>query len=268
MKKTNLRLLDERLALSDGAIDFSLASAIPSRERVISILWSIIRLIFPRLYAIDEKSATDSESLFLSLASALSSFVGENPDLAEQKITEILYDLPKIKSSLTADAVAIYEGDPAATSPLEVMRCYPGFLAIMIQRISHAFYLRNIPYLPRMMTEYAHERTGIDIHPGARIGESFCIDHGTGVVIGETAEIGDRVKIYQGVTIGAKSFEKDHTGRLIKGKKRHPKIGNDCIIYAGATILGGDTVVGDGCIVGGNVWLTHSLAPGEKIYYS
>jgi serine O-acetyltransferase len=138
----------------------------------------------------------------------------------------------------------------------------------MVYRTARLFYVRSIPYIPRIMTERAHRLTGIDIHPGASIGESFCIDHGTGVVIGETATIGDRVKIYQGVTIGAKSFEPDGSGGLVKGKKRHPDIGNDCVIYAGATILGGDTVIGDGCIIGGNVWLTHSIPPGSRLYYN
>ena len=212
--------------------------------------------------------AESAERLFVSLKSLLYAVSDkDNAQAADDRATEILYGLPTVKEALIKDAVAIYEGDPAARSIYEVMLCYPGFFAIMVQRIAHAFFIRNIPYLPRMMTEYAHEKTGIDIHPGAVTGESFCIDHGTGVVIGETAEIGDGVKIYQGVTIGAKSFEKDERGVLIKGKKRHPKIGDNCIIYAGATILGGDTVIGDGCIIGGNVWLTHSLPPGRTVYY-
>jgi serine O-acetyltransferase len=148
------------------------------------------------------------------------------------------------------------------------MLCYPGFYAITVYRIAHLLYELDIPYLPRMMSEIAHSETGVDIHPGAIIGNRFCIDHGTGVVIGETARIGDGVKIYQGVTIGAKSFATDSDGRLIRGIKRHPDIGNGCIIYANATILGGDTVIGDNSVIGGNVWLTHSVPSGSKIYYN
>lgn len=188
-------------------------------------------------------------------------------DGEKETALDIIASLPRVKRALFSDAIAIFEGDPAATSPHEVMMCYPGFYAIAVQRIAHVFYMKGIPYLPRIMTEHAHSKTGIDIHPGAEIGDSFCIDHGTGVVIGETAEIGNNVKIYQGVTIGARSFERDGEGRLIKGKKRHPTIGNNCIIYAGATILGGDTVIGDGCIIGGNVWLTHSLSAGSRVYF-
>ena len=191
----------------------------------------------------------------------------ERKNEAEKLSEEIFLIFPEIKKRLLKDALAIYEGDPAAISPSEVILTYPGFYAISVYRVAHEFYLRKIPYIPRIMTELAHERTGIDIHPGASIGESFCIDHGTGIVIGETTVIGDRVKIYQGVTLGARSFELGEDGNPVKGVKRHPEIGNDCIIYAGATILGGETKIGDGCTVGGNVWLTHSLPAGEIIYY-
>ena len=149
----------------------------------------------------------------------------------------------------------------------EIILCYPGFYAILVYRIAHLLYTLSIPFLPRMISEVAHSRTGIDIHPGAKIGARFCIDHGPGVVIGETARIGDRVKIYQGVTIGAKSFATDKDGRLIREIKRHPDIGNGCVIYANATILGGDTVIGDNSIIGGNVWLTHSVPNDSRVYY-
>ena len=148
------------------------------------------------------------------------------------------------------------------------MLSYPGFYAVLVYRIAHEFYIRGIPFISRMMTEHAHEKTGIDIHAGASIGEYFFIDHGTGIVIGETTTIGDHVKIYQGVTLGAKSFELDGDGNPVKGIKRHPDIGNNVIIYANATILGGNTRVGDGCVIGGNVWLTHSVEPGRTVYYS
>ena len=162
---------------------------------------------------------------------------------------------------------AAYEGDPAARSTTEIMLTYPAFEAISIFRLAHELYVLKVPMLPRLMTEYAHRITGIDIHPGATVGRYFFIDHGTGVVIGETCTIGDHVKLYQGVTLGAKSFELDENGNPVKGIKRHPDIGNHVVIYAGATILGGRTRIGDGCVVGGNVWLTHSLNPGETISY-
>jgi serine O-acetyltransferase len=168
---------------------------------------------------------------------------------------------------LDTDIQAIYEGDPAAKTRAEVILCYPGFYAIMIYRMAHELYTLGVPYIPRIMTEYAHEKTGIDINPGAKIGEYFCIDHGTGIVIGETAVIGSHVKLYQGVTIGAKSFAKDENGNPVKGGKRHPNIGSHVVIYANATILGGDTTIGDYCTVGGNVWLVDSLAPGSTIIH-
>ena len=148
---------------------------------------------------------------------------------------------------------------------IRVMLAYPAFEAISIFRIAHELYLMKVPMLPRMMTEYAHSLTGIDIHPGATVGPYFFIDHGTGVVIGETTVIGEHVKLYQGVTLGAKSFAVKADGTLVKGNKRHPNIGSNVVIYAGATILGGDTYIGDNCVIGGNVWLTHSVEPGKRV---
>lgn len=174
--------------------------------------------------------------------------------------------LPEIASVLRTDIVAAYEGDPAAKSTEEVLLAYPSFEAISVFRLAHCLQTLGVPMLPRMMTESAHGKTGIDIHPGATIGKYFFIDHGTGVVIGETTVIGEHVKLYQGVTLGAKSFPADENGNPIKGIRRHPHIGNNVIIYAGATILGGDTVIGDNCVIGGNVWLTHSVAPGSVVY--
>ena len=173
--------------------------------------------------------------------------------------------LSEIKEILNTDVRAAYEGDPAAKSEEEVMLAYPGFEAVSIFRLAHKLHELRVPILPRMMTEYAHTMTGIDIHPGATIGRYFFIDHGTGVVIGETTTIGEHVKLYQGVTLGAKSFDVNPDGTLIKGIKRHPDIGNNVVIYAGATILGGDTVIGDNCVIGGSVWLTHSVEPGRKV---
>ena len=163
------------------------------------------------------------------------------------------------------DITAAYEGDPAAKSPDEIILAYPAFTAISAYRTAHELYVMGVPLVPRIITEYAHRLTGIDIHPGASIGEYFFIDHGTGVVIGETSTIGRRVKIYQNVTIGAKSFDVSPDGSLVKGIKRHPDIGNNVVIYAGATILGGDTVIGDNCVIGGNVWLTRSVESGRVV---
>lgn len=180
-------------------------------------------------------------------------------------ITQLLEKLPEIRKTLWTDIIAAYQGDPAARSPDEIILAYPAFTAISAYRIAHRLYVMNVPLIPRIITEYAHRLTGIDIHPGATIGEYFFIDHGTGVVIGETSTIGSRVKIYQNVTIGAKSFDVAPDGSLVKGIKRHPDIGNNVVIYAGATILGGQTVIGDHCVIGGNVWLTHSVKAGEVV---
>ena len=176
--------------------------------------------------------------------------------------------LPEIKDILLSDVQAAYEGDPAAKSTDEVIVTYPAFTAIGVYRIAHELYVRQVPLIPRIMTEYAHRVTGIDIHPGATIGRRFFIDHGTGVVIGETTTIGEHVKLYQHVTLGARSFEVAEDGSLVKGIKRHPDLGNNVIVYAGATILGGDTHIGNDCVIGGNVWLTHSVPDGETVIAS
>jgi len=200
------------------------------------------------------------------LAAALS-YVTDS-DHAGRTVQELMTSLPSIKEVLMSDVISAYEGDPAAKSTDEVIITYPAFTAIGVYRIAHELYLRKIPMVPRIMTEYAHRRTGIDIHPGATIGRSFFIDHGTGVVIGETTTIGEHVKLYQHVTLGARSFEVSDDGSLVKGIKRHPDIGNNVVIYAGATILGGDTRIGDDCVIGGNVWLTHSVPAGETVIAS
>jgi serine O-acetyltransferase len=191
-------------------------------------------------------------------------------DCAEQArktVTALLDSLPAIRDMLQEDIQAAYEGDPAARSTMEIVMSYPGLYAITVHRIAHALYEQGLPLIPRVMSEHAHSRTGIDIHPGAAIGPGFFIDHGTGVVIGETCRIGRRVKLYQGVTLGALSFAKDETtGALIKGMKRHPDVEDNVIIYAGATILGGDTVIGNGSVIGGNVWLVRSVPAGSKVY--
>lgn len=172
--------------------------------------------------------------------------------------------LPEIQSTLAGDARAAYEGDPAAASPDEAVFCYPGMLAITSYRLAHELHRLGVPLIPRIITEHAHSQTGIDIHPGAKIGDRFFIDHGTGVVIGESAEIGDRVRIYQGVTLGAKSFPMDDQGKPVKGVPRHPIVEDDVVIYAGATILG-RIRIGRGSVIGGNVWVTNDVGPGSRV---
>ena len=184
---------------------------------------------------------------------------------AEIKTAALIETLPKVKELIKTDVTAAYEGDPAAKSIDEILLAHPAFTAICIYRIAHELVGLQVPLVPRMLTEYAHEQTGIDIHPGAAIGPYFFIDHGTGVVIGETVTIGHHVKLYQNVTLGARSFEVGEDGVLVKGIKRHPDIGNNVVIYAGATILGGDTYIGDNCVIGGNVWLTRSVEPGKLV---
>ena len=185
---------------------------------------------------------------------------------AREVVRTLFAKLPEIRSLLQDDVLAAYEGDPAAHSNMEIVMAYPGLMAVATHRVAHVLYEEGVHLLPRVMSEYAHSRTGIDIHPGATIGRGFFIDHGTGVVIGETCVIGRNVKL-QGVTLGARSFQKDSEGRLVKGIKRHPNVEDDVIIYANATILGGDTVIGKGSIIGGNVWLAHSVPPGSRIFY-
>jgi serine O-acetyltransferase len=181
---------------------------------------------------------------------------------AARIVTEFLDRIPAVRQMLAADVQAAFDGDPAAQSPDETVFCYPGMFAIFVQRMAHEFYSRNVPLLPRIMTEHAHSLTGIDIHPGARLGRSFFIDHGTGVVVGETTEIGDNVKLYQGVTLGAVAPQ---YGQALRGEKRHPTIQDDVTIYAGATILGGQTVIGRGAVIGGNVFITSSVPPFMRV---
>ena len=179
----------------------------------------------------------------------------------EQLTLKLLERLPEIRRVLATDVQAAYDGDPACKSLDEVIFCYPGLDAITVHRIAHELYLLNVPFIPRMMAEWSHKETGIDIHPGATIGESFFIDHGTGVVIGETTVIGKQVKLYQGVTLGALSFPNDSDGNIIRTMKRHPTIDDRVVVYASATILGGETIVGHDSVIGSSVWLTRSVQP-------
>jgi serine O-acetyltransferase len=184
---------------------------------------------------------------------------------SEDVVLRLFQKIPELRRILNTDVRAAYEGDPAAASIEEVVFSYPSIQAISAYRVAHELFLDDVPMIPRIITEYAHSRTGIDIHPGARIGESFFIDHGTGVVIGATAVIGRNVKLYQGVTLGALSISRGEiSGR--SDEKRHPTIEDDVTIYAGASIHGGETVIGHGSVIGGNVWLTRSVPPGSKIF--
>lgn len=240
------------------------------KELTIALLGHLRSAMFPQIFG-DRDGRRHSDACVLSLQNAfvllqqaLQSVMPAGGDVVREAL-ELIRALPEIKSTLETDVLAAYEGDPAAKSTDEVMLTYPAFEAISIFRIAHKLYSMGIPILPRMMTEYAHRITGIDIHPGATIGTHFFIDHGTGVVIGETTTIGCHVKLYQGVTLGAKSFDVNPDGSLVKGVKRHPDLGDNVVVYAGATILGGNTVIGDNCVIGGNVWLTHSVPAGETV---
>jgi serine O-acetyltransferase len=181
---------------------------------------------------------------------------------AAQVVSTLLDRIPHVREMLAEDVQAAFEGDPAAQNTDETIFCYPGLFAIFVQRVAHEFLKLKVPLLPRIMTEYAHSRTGVDIHPGAKLGRRFFIDHGTGVVVGETTEIGDNVKVYQGVTLGALA---PGYGQALRGHKRHPTIEDDVTIYAGATILGGDTVIGRGAVIGGNVFITSSVPPLNQV---
>jgi len=257
---------------------------LPSRDSVIAAVEALRSVLFPGYFGISEMSA---ESMRFHVGSTLDRVVGlleeqikrglcfvcEEDDAArcaecEDRASEIaqrfLSMLPGIRSVLATDVQAAYECDPAATSRDEAIFCYPGILAITNYRLAHALHDLGVPLIPRIITEHAHAATGIDIHPGAVIGSSFFIDHGTGVVVGETCRIGDGVRIYQGVTLGAKSFPLDDRGRPVKGVPRHPIVEDSVIIYSGATILGRVTI-GRGSVIGGNVWITSDVPPGSRV---
>lgn len=251
---------------------------IPNRKEVVKVIKDLQSLLFPDYFKHSEGSEnvlSQTElllNIYNRLAEQIKGACEFNNTIMEKTPSELcdafIEQLPMVKKLLIKDIEAIYEGDPAAKCHQEVLICYPGFYAISIYRIANVLYNLNVPLIPRIMTEFAHEKTGVDIHAGATIGENFCIDHGTGIVIGETTTIGNRVKIYQGVTLGAKSFKLDENGNPVKDIKRHPDIGNNVVIYANATILGGDTKIGDNCIIGGNTWLTHSVESGKVVYYN
>ncbi len=256
---------------------------LPTHAEVIRVLATLHELLFPgyigaqgltganlRLHVESHmawlyEAVTEQVSRAISHSRALDVSCADAEREAAEIAAEFLSQLPAIRETLATDVQAAYDGDPAATCLDEIIFSYPGLYAVMVYRVAHEFYKMGVPLLPRIMTEHAHHRTGIDIHPGTQIGSSFFIDHGTGVVIGGTAIIGSNVKLYQGVTIGAFSFDRDSEGRLIRNTKRHPTIEDDVVIYAGATILGGDTVIGRASVIGGNVWLTHSVPAGTRV---
>lgn len=249
---------------------------LPDKGAVIGLLKEIRRLVFPAYYGDPELMTLPVEDYTALLLERIEGQLARQialalPEEQEQRASvlarEVVEALPGVQRLLLTDLDATFESDPAAASKEEILFAYPGLFAIFVYRVAHELYLRQIPMIPRIMSEYAHSRTGIDIHPGAQIGAHFFIDHGTGIVVGETTVIGENVKLYQGVTLGAKSFELDEDGNPVKGIKRHPNIGSHVVIYANATILGGTTTVGDHCVIGGNVWLTHSVEPGQTVYY-
>ncbi|HXG10843.1 MAG TPA: serine O-acetyltransferase EpsC [Gemmataceae bacterium] len=252
---------------------------LPSREVIVEILDDLMDILYPGFwrrqnlhlgnveYHVGDVIDGLHDKLTQQITRALRhEYCHQTPEVdfeavAQQKAIELLRRLPELRLLLDEDVQAAYEGDPAAKGYHEIIFCYPGLEAVTIYRLAHELLLLGVPLIPRMMTEYAHSKTGIDIHPGARIGRGFFIDHGTGVVIGETCDIGNNVKLYQGVTLGALSFPRDADGNIIRGMKRHPTLEDDVVVYANATILGGETVIGHHSVIGSSVWLTHSVPP-------
>ena len=239
--------------------------ALPLKRDVAAFVDGLLGILFPQL---SEESGATADEIQVSLTLVrrdLRALLGplEAPAHATEVARSFVGALPDLYGQIRLDGEAIVAGDPAAESLDEVISAYPGFLAIAVHRVAHEIHRLGVRVLPRLLAEVAHTRTGIDIHPGAAIGRGLCIDHGTGLVIGETAVIGDEVKLYQGVTLGALSVAKSAAGT-----KRHPTIGDRVVIYANATVLGGDTVVGHDSLVGGNVWLTHSVPPHSLVYHS
>jgi len=268
----------------EGCFDHVGPEPIPSRESIIQIIKCIFRLLYPGYFITERLDQVNLEyylgqeatALFESLSQQIAVSIRHDcirhglecvmcEERGQEEAIKFLAKLPDTRITLGTDIKAAYQGDPAAASYDEIIFSYPGLFAVTVYRVAHQLFHQQVPLMPRIMTEYAHSQTGIDIHPGAHIGVSFFIDHGTGVVIGETTRIGDRVRLYQGVTIGALSLPKD-AGERFRKKKRHPTIEDDVIIYAGATILGGETVIGARSVIGGNVWITESVPPDTKVF--
>jgi serine O-acetyltransferase len=264
----------------DGGINHLDGVNLPSQDRVAELARDFMHVLFPGYFESTSlaKSAVPAwlDQILAKIDQRLSTEVEKSllfakdpaPSANARRIaSELLSRLPEIRRIVQTDVQAAYTGDPAARNVEEIILAYPCVLAISLQRIAHQLYQLGVPLLPRMLTEYGHERTGVDLHPGATIGTHFFIDHCVGVVIGETASIGDHVKLYQGVTLGAKSFEVDTAGNPVKGVKRHPDIGDHVTIYAHATILGGGTSIGAHSVIGGNVWLLESVPANSIVYY-
>jgi serine O-acetyltransferase len=264
---------------SHGGINHLDGVNLPAQQSVNQLATDCMHLLFPGYFEesalterqlpalVDQLLARIDKRLVAEIEKCLRfAKVTEPATKAREIVTSFLAQFPALRKIIKTDVDAAYAGDPAARSVEEIILAYPCVLVISLQRLAHVLYNMRVPLLPRMITEYGHERTGCDIHPGAQLGSYFFIDHGTGVVIGETATVGAHVKLYQGVTLGAKSFEVDDDGRPIKGVKRHPDIGDHVTIYAHATILGGDTQVGAHSIIGSNVWLMKSI-PNDSVAY-
>ena len=241
--------------------------AIPSNEAITTWATQVIRLLYPeqskKIFSTVEALQEDFKRLEDELCAIMKATKACSDCNIDELAKSFFNDLPELYRVLNTDIQAIFTGDPAARSEFEVIRAYPGFFAISFYRMAHLLHQYDIPLIPRILTEYAHSKTGIDIHPAAKIDEYFYIDHGTGTVIGETTEIGKHVKLYQGVTLGALSVAKN-----MAYTKRHPTVGDNVVIYSGATILGGDTVIGHDSVIGGNVWLTNSVEPHSTVYHT
>ena len=264
----------------DGGINHLDGVNLPSQDTVAELARDFMHVLFPGYFENTSLAKKDVpawlEHILAKIERSLSTEIEKSlrfardadPAANARRITtELLTQLPAIRRVVQTDVTAAFQGDPAARNVEEIILAYPCVLVISLQRIAHILYHQKVPLLPRMLTEFGHERTGVDIHPGARIGTHFFIDHCSGVVIGETASIGNHVKLYQGVTLGAKSFDVDGAGNPVKGGKRHPDIGDHVTIYAHATILGGDTHIGAHSVIGGNVWLLQSMPPNSVAYY-
>lgn len=283
MDKVLPRLIDRLLASYQhvGGINNIEVVNVPSKEAIGAICEDLLRILFPGFH--DEQPVSSDELRDITTARIEALAERLNPEIRKSLRTRIpggctmelaneiylgfIEALPAVREIVRTDVEAAYEGDPAAHSYEEIIVSYPSLEAVTIQRLAHLLYARDLPLIPRMMTEWAHSRTGIDIHPGAKIGRFFFIDHGTGVVIGETCVIGEWVKLYHGVTLGAKSFQKDEAGHILKGGQRHPRVDDGVTIYPNSTVLGGETVVGARSTVGGNVFLMHSVPPDSLVVY-
>ncbi len=280
------QVVDELVASCsrEGCFNHVGPEPIPSRDDTVDLVQRALKMLYPGYFLrtkLDEFNLAyyygqEATAFFEILAQQIGFSLRHDclrnhlecvncEERGEEEAIGFMRELPRLRTILATDVRAAYEGDPAAGSYDEIIFSYPGLFAVTVYRIAHLLYKQQIPLLPRIMSEYAHSVTGIDIHPGAEIAESFFIDHGTGVVIGETTVIGKRVRIYQGVTLGALSLPKSAVQEL-RSKKRHPTIEDDVIIYSGATILGGDTVIGARSVIGGNVWLTESVPPDTKVF--